>query len=105
MCLLLFIQEIGIGGTTAWKVCSLDSSTSMCFFMEVSNQQTDGIPQGQLGCVQFITFFQHSSGQKRVRVTTVARQWADPATNQGHISASFDQEAAAVLLSRMAILK
>ncbi|XP_065882430.1 protein transport protein Sec23A-like [Dysidea avara] len=98
-------NEIGIGGTTAWKVCSLDTSTSMCFFLEVSNQQTDGIPQGQLGCLQFITFFQHSSGQKRVRVTTVARQWADPATNQGHVSASFDQEAAAVLLSRMAILK
>ena len=37
-------------------------------------QQASSIPQGQMGCVQFITFYQHSTGQKRVRVTTIARQ-------------------------------
>ena len=52
---------------------------------------------------QFITQYQHSSGQRRVRVTTIARNWADPATALPHISASFDQECAAVLMARMAV--
>ena len=41
--------------------------------------------------LQFITTYQHSSGQRRVRVTTMARNWADPATALTHITASFDQ--------------
>jgi protein transport protein SEC23 len=40
---------------------------------------------------QFITTYQHSSGQRRVRVTTMARNWADPASALAHITASFDQ--------------
>ena len=32
----------------------------------------------------------------------MARNWADPATSLPHIAASFDQEAAAVLMARMA---
>ena len=34
-------------------------------------------------------------------MTTVARNWADPATALPHIAASFDQEAAAVLMARL----
>ena len=67
------------------------------------NQHGAPIPQGGRGCLQFITQYQHSSGQRRVRVTTVARNWADPATALPHISASFDQECAAVLMARMAV--
>ena len=33
----------------------------------------------------------------------MARNWADPATALPHISASFDQECAAVLMARMAV--
>ncbi len=32
------------------------------------------IPQGGQGCIQFVTNYQHVSGQRRVRVTTVARK-------------------------------
>ena len=95
--------EIGIGGTNAWKFCSLTPSTSTALFLEVVNQHGAPIPQGGRGCLQFITQYQHSSGQRRVRVTTVARNWADPATALPHISASFDQECAAVLMARMAV--
>ena len=31
-------QEIGVGGTSAWKICGLDPSTSLTMVMEVSNQ-------------------------------------------------------------------
>uniref|UniRef100_H2ZP50 Protein transport protein SEC23 n=1 Tax=Ciona savignyi TaxID=51511 RepID=H2ZP50_CIOSA len=41
--------------------------------------------------------------QRRIRVTTIARNWADVATGQSHIAAGFDQEASAVLMSRLAI--
>jgi len=95
--------EIGIGGTNAWKFCSLTPNTSTALFLEVVNQHGAPIPQGGRGCLQFITQYQHSSGQRRVRVTTVARNWADPATALPHISASFDQECAAVLMARMAV--
>ena len=37
-------------------------------------QHNAPIPQGGRGYVQFITQYQHSSGQRRVRVTTVARK-------------------------------
>jgi len=95
-------QEIGIGNTTAWKFCALTPSTTVATFYEVTNQHGAPIPQGGRGCLQFITSYQHASGQKRVRVTTLARNWADPATALPHIAASFDQEGAAVLMARMA---
>ena len=63
-----------MGGTTAWKVAGIDPSTTLALLLEVANQQASNIPQGQPGAMQFITFYQHSSGQKRVRVTTIARQ-------------------------------
>jgi protein transport protein SEC23 len=96
-------SEVGVGGTAAWKICGLDPSSSLAVVFEVSNQQASSIPQGQMGCLQFITFYQHSTGQKRVRVTTIARQWVDAATNLNHISSSFDQECAAVVMARLAV--
>ncbi len=68
----------------------------------VCQQHTAPIPQGGRGCIQFITQYQHSSGQRRVRVTTCARNWVD-AANMHHIPFGFDQEASAVLMSRVAV--
>ncbi|CAB4067860.1 SEC23 [Lepeophtheirus salmonis] len=94
---------IGMGGTNAWKFCSLSPSSTVALIFEVVNQHGAPIPQGGRGCIQFITHYQHSSGQRRIRVTTLARNWADPQTAIQHIQASFDQEAAAVLMARMAV--
>ena len=68
-------------------------------------QHASPIPQGRLSYFQFITQYQHSSGQKRVRVTTLARKWADAVTNLPHIAAGFDEEAAAVLMARLAAFR
>ncbi|XP_006824846.1 protein transport protein Sec23A [Saccoglossus kowalevskii] len=95
--------EIGMGGSCQWKFCGLYPNTTVGLFFEVVNQHSAPIPQGGRGCVQFITQYQHSSGQRRVRVTTLARNWADAATNIQHIAAGFDQEAAAVLMARIAV--
>lgn len=61
------------------------------------------IQPGTYGIIQFTTLYQHSSGSTRLRVTTVPRMWAEP-TNPA-IVASFDQEAAAVLMARIASFK
>ncbi|KAF5305729.1 hypothetical protein FQR65_LT07625 [Abscondita terminalis] len=97
--------EIGMGNTVQWKMCTFTPSTTMALFFEVVNQHAAPIPQGGRGCIQFITQYQHTTGQRRIRVTTVARNWADAATSLHHISAGFDQEAAAVLMSRMVVYK
>lgn len=97
--------EIGLGGTCQWKMCGLYPTTSLGIFFEVVNQHNAPIPQGGRGYLQFITQYQHSSGQRRVRVTTVARNWADASTNIQHIAAGFDQEASAVLMARIAVYR
>lgn len=76
--------------------CALPSSTvlnmwkSINVYMALSIsscllQHTAPVPQGSRGCIQFITQYQHSSGQRRIRVTTCARNWVD-AGNLAHVS-------------------
>ncbi|OQR77519.1 protein transport protein Sec23A-like [Tropilaelaps mercedesae] len=97
--------DTGLGGTCQWKMCSLTPNSTIAVFFDVANQHNSGIPQGGRGCIQFITQYQHPSGHKRVRVTTIARNWADASTNIQHISAGYDQEASAVLMARIACFK
>ncbi|KAJ6655663.1 hypothetical protein lerEdw1_004899 [Lerista edwardsae] len=101
----LEIKEIGTGGTCQWKICGLNPSTTLALYFEVVNQHNAPIPQGGRGAIQFVTQYQHSSGQRRIRVTTVARNWADAQTQLQNIAASFDQEAAAILMARLAVYR
>jgi protein transport protein SEC23 len=66
--------ETGIGGTNAWKIAGIYPNTTLAIFFDVVNQQAAPIPQGGRGYVQFINTYQHASGTKRIRVTTVARK-------------------------------
>ncbi|SCV05120.1 LANO_0H00474g1_1 [Lachancea nothofagi CBS 11611] len=101
-------SEIGIGGTSTWKMSSLTPNHSYAVFFEIANNAaaTAGVVGGdrpKLAYTQFVTAYQHASGTNRVRVTTVANQllpFGSPA-----IAASFDQEAAAVLMARIAVHK
>ncbi|RKP02241.1 hypothetical protein CXG81DRAFT_18068 [Caulochytrium protostelioides] len=101
--------DIGIAGTSMWKFCGITPKTTVAVYFEVANQaaaQPNGPPSNQAGSrglIQFTTVYQHSNGQYRLRVTTVARNWAD--VNAPEIAASFDQEAAAVLMARVATFK
>jgi protein transport protein SEC23 len=54
--------------------------------------------------MQFLTYYQHSSGQYHLRVTTVARNLSGPSGDPA-LAQSFDQEASAVLMSRIAVHK
>lgn len=110
--------EIGQGGTSAWKMNAIDASTTVAIFFEIVNQHNQPIPQGQPLVMQFQTTYLHSSGQHRLRITTVARKcgatppspptdrnsWA-PTEGQLDVTMGFDQEASAVVLARQAVFK
>jgi protein transport protein SEC23 len=96
--------EIGISGTTAWKICALDTTSSYAVFFEVAGAQQQG-GQSRGGVIQFLTHYQNSTGQRYLRVTTISRAWADPTQGNAPLIAGFDQEAAAVLMARIGVFK
>ncbi|XP_069586754.1 protein transport protein Sec23A [Ranitomeya imitator] len=98
-------NEIGTGGTCQWKIGGLSPTTTLAVYFEVVNQHNAPIPQGGRGAIQFVTQYQHSSGQRRICVTTIARNWADAQTQIQNIAASFDQEASAILMARLAMFR
>ncbi|GAA5928319.1 GTPase-activating protein SEC23 [Sporobolomyces koalae] len=95
--------EIGIGQTSAWKICSISPKTANAVYFEVVTPAGQTLPPGARGMIQFVTHYQHSSGQYRLRVTTIARNFAE--AGNPAISDNFDQEAAAVLMARIAVFK
>ncbi|KAK8215166.1 GTPase-activating protein S23 [Zalaria obscura] len=98
--------ECGIGNTCAWKMCGIDPAASYGIYFEIAGQGgPTQMQQGpQKGLIQFLTYYQHSSGQYHLRVTTVGRNMSGPSGDPA-IAQSFDQEAAAVLMSRIAVFK
>ncbi|CAI8608256.1 unnamed protein product [Vicia faba] len=99
---------IGQGGTSAWKMCGLDKSTSVCLFFDIVRKETpDATTQSTSNqfYFQFLTYYQNNSGQMRFRVTTLSRRWvAGPGSIQDLIS-GFDQEAAAIVMARQVSFK
>ncbi|KAF7137583.1 hypothetical protein RHSIM_Rhsim07G0044000 [Rhododendron simsii] len=69
---------IGQGNTTAWKMCGLDKATSLCLVFEmVKKDSPEAIDQSANSqfYFQFLTYYQHGSGQMRLRTTTLSRRW------------------------------
>ncbi|XP_006463484.1 copii coat protein, partial [Agaricus bisporus var. bisporus H97] len=95
--------EIGIGQTSAWKINAITPRTSTGVYFEVVTPAGQPLQQGSRGLIQFITHYQHASGQQRLRVSTMARNFAEAGSPS--VAASFDQEAAAVLMARIAVFK
>ena len=94
-------QEIGEAGTCAWALGALDASSTVALYFDVPGAVSDSEKRLHL---QLITRYQHSSGAQRVRVTTHQGRWAG--SEQGALASlalSFDQEAAAVAMSRIAV--
>ncbi|KAK5715479.1 GTPase-activating protein S23 [Elasticomyces elasticus] len=100
--------ECGIGGTCSWKMPGIDPQASYGIYFEVASQtapSASSVGGGpQKGLIQFLTYYQHSSGQYHLRVTTVGRNICS-ASGDPALAQSFDQEAAAVLMSRIAVFK
>eukprot|EP01128_Nolandella_sp_AFSM9_P000390 TRINITY_DN10551_c0_g1_i1.p1 TRINITY_DN10551_c0_g1~~TRINITY_DN10551_c0_g1_i1.p1 ORF type:complete len:768 (-),score=147.06 TRINITY_DN10551_c0_g1_i1:41-2314(-) len=94
---------IGMGGTTRWGTAVMDPNSSLAFYWEIVNPHNKPIPQGQYAIIQFKTYYTHSSGAAFLRVTTVAHPWASPQQGLKALLPGFDQEAAAVLMARIAV--
>ncbi|KAK9905677.1 hypothetical protein WJX75_004485 [Coccomyxa subellipsoidea] len=95
---------VGIGGTTLWKLAGLDASTTLCTFYEIMPQSKEAAAQDGQFFIQFITRYLHADGSHRVRATTFTRRWTD-GSSLGDLMAGFDQEAAAVVMARLATFK
>lgn len=117
---------IGEGNTTEWSIGALDAKSTLAFYFDVVDESatsssvfTNAITTisgngskekkkpsenaGKMGFVQFQTVYTHASGQKRLRVTSFSCKYAQP--NLAELTPGFDQEAAAVLMTRYAFFK
>lgn len=100
--------EVGQGGTSQWRIGAITPSHTYGVYFELSQaaQTAQRAPAGNQfpnTIIQFLTHYQHSLGAFRLRVTTIVRSLVpggNPALQQ-----SFDQEAAAALMSRIAVYK
>ncbi|XP_015895804.3 protein transport protein SEC23 C [Ziziphus jujuba] len=98
----------GQGNTSAWKMCGLDKATSLCLIFEIVKKE---IPDATVPAAsnqfyfQFLTYYQHQSGQMRLRVTTFSRRWVAGQGSIQDLIAGFDQEAAAVVMARLVSFK
>ena len=104
--------ELGVGGTCAWTLGGLDANSTLSLYFEIVNQSADTTPaagaDGTRQCyMQFVTKYKHSTGRTHLRVSTISKTFAALASDQGaaYIRAGFDQEAAAVLITRLAVHK
>ncbi|XP_031487481.1 protein transport protein SEC23 [Nymphaea colorata] len=95
-------MEVGFGGSSSWKLGTLTSKTCLAFFFEVEGEQKS--QAGPVFFIQFITRYRHGDGIIRLRVTTAARRWAE-SSRSPEIAGSFDQEAAAAVMARLAVDK
>lgn len=61
--------EIGIGSTCAWKMCGIDPESSYGIYFEIASQGGPSQMQSgqQQALIQFLTHYQHSSGQYHLR--------------------------------------
>ena len=72
-------------------------------YFKVVTPAGQALQPGSHGLIQFVTHYQHSSGQQCLQVTTIAHNFAE--AGSPNIAASFDQEAVAVLMARIAVFK
>ncbi|XP_048230694.1 protein transport protein SEC23 isoform X2 [Ricinus communis] len=99
---------VGQGNTSAWKMCGLDKATTLCIIFEIvkkDNLDATVQPTSNQFYFQFLTYYQHSNGQMRLRVTTLSRRWVAGSGSIQDLIAGFDQEAAAVAMARLVSFK
>jgi protein transport protein SEC23 len=100
-------SEIGMGGTCQWTTSMLDTSTTFSAFFEAATPPPaaqQGAKLAPVRYVQMIVKYQSPAGGDRIRVTTL-RHSIQEKTNFQELGQYFDQQAAAVLMARIAVQK
>eukprot|EP00466_Bigelowiella_natans_P000492 jgi/Bigna1/33170/e_gw1.1.31.1 len=98
-------REVGLGGTSSWAIGGCDPGYTISFYFDVVNQDSKNLKDQCY--LQFVTTYKNSSGQTIQRVTTISKLFADIKTKDGFesLKMGFDQEAAAVLMARHAVMR
>lgn len=72
-------QVVGVGNTTAWKLCTLAAGTSLAVVYDIVAPHGGGGGADPMAAqqffLQFVTRYLHDSGAMRCRVTTITRRW------------------------------
>lgn len=93
--------EVGEAGTCEWSLGAIDPLSTVAIYFDI------GAAAGGSGSrrhhLQIITYYVHASGRQRMRVTTCAGVWNTDPSSLTSLAASFDQEAAMVAISRVAV--
>ena len=95
--------DVGCGGTTSWRLGCVDERSSYAYYFDIVQSHNNAIRPGDPFYLQFQTrYVAAATGETRVKVTTLARRWCDPA-RLDELVAGFDQEAAGVLMARISV--
>lgn len=86
-----------------WYLGGLDYNTTVALYLDIANSDAKVTHHRQANFIQFQTMYLHSSGQRRLRVTTVSKRFADETLED--FKAGFDQEAACVSIARQCVEK
>jgi len=98
--------EIGESATSQWYLGGLDKNSSVAFYLDIASNLGGSNNQQRNGYIQLLTKYRHPSGSYRLRVTTIAKRFALESANPKHdLAQGFDQEAACVLVARLAVEK
>ncbi|CAF2049920.1 unnamed protein product [Brassica napus] len=98
---------IGQGHTSAWKMCGLDKSTSVCLVFEIAKRETaDVVLQSQINqfYFQFLTYTQMVKRGSGLQLFQEDGSW-ELKTYRQELTNGFDQEAAAVVMARLISFK
>jgi len=98
-------NEIGVGGTTSWYLGGVDPRSTMAIYFDINNTNVTPLPSTKRRFIQFLTSYQSSTGRIRMRVTTTCGSWHSDTADHAPIARSFDQEAATVIMARLAVHK
>lgn len=90
---------IGQGNTNAWKLCGVNHQSTYAIYFDKLDSLTTGH-----AFIQFTFHYQHSSGEKMLRVTTVPLGVILD-SDKANLEAGFDQEAAFMAIARDSISK
>eukprot|EP01071_Lankesteria_metandrocarpae_P003093 Lankesteria_metandrocarpae@DN2755_c0_g1_i1.p1 len=96
--------RVGECNTCEWTVGVLDKRTTAAIYFEIVNTNANNLANSKNAFIQFQTSYLHPSGRKRLRVTTVIFPYAE-SSRLSAMATGFDQEAAAVLVARLAVFK
>ena len=97
---------IGEGKTVVWNLGGIDNTSTYTYILEQSNTDQNVANSLRYCTFQILTSYIASDRSTRLRVTTVRRKYSpDLQNNKYEVGQGFDQEAALVLLTKIAIWK